>query len=160
VEARDSAYCFNHQELPSEETCDDCKERFCKTCIVKLRGKTLCGPCKNHRLARLNRPAVQSGMAIAALVLGLMSAPVVFCVSLMMIGAREENPVLGVAIGSFGLLLPLASLGLGLLALRDVEGKPRVAGRALAMIGACCGVVGILWSVTLVLISAGRNWAD
>ena len=25
----DPAYCWNHQDIPSEKTCDDCGERFC-----------------------------------------------------------------------------------------------------------------------------------
>src|SRR6478672_8204692 len=62
--AIDPAYCLNHQDVPSEVVCDDCREHFCPACVLRVRGKTLCGPCKNLRLARLQRPPRTSGMAI------------------------------------------------------------------------------------------------
>src|SRR5262245_49969978 len=44
----DPGYCLNHPDVPSELACDDCGEHFCPACTVVVRGKTLCGPCKNY----------------------------------------------------------------------------------------------------------------
>src|SRR5262245_42491280 len=46
---RDSAYCLNHGEAPSEHTCPDCGEAFCARCLVEFQGQRLCAPCKNFR---------------------------------------------------------------------------------------------------------------
>src|SRR5436190_13819675 len=59
----DPAYCLNHRDVPSEIECEECHERFCQSCIVQLRGKTLCGPCKNFQLARLERPPTGPALA-------------------------------------------------------------------------------------------------
>src|SRR5437588_7781541 len=40
----DPAYCLNHPDVPSEMECEECHERFCQSCVIQLRGKTLCGP--------------------------------------------------------------------------------------------------------------------
>lgn len=160
AEERDSAYCFNHQDVPAETSCADCGERFCPQCVVTVRGQTLCGPCKNYRIARMHRPARQSGLAVAALVLGLLSMPVTCCVSFGAMGMRQQSTVLGVIFGVGGVLLPLLGLVLGMMALRDVERGPRVSGRALAMTGTASAVLGVLWSLTVVFIMAGRHWVD
>jgi hypothetical protein len=39
------AYCFNHDETPSEKTCADCQVAFCAACVVELNGQAVCGPC-------------------------------------------------------------------------------------------------------------------
>src|SRR5207253_3533762 len=82
VVVRDPAYCFNHQDVPADQTCNDCGEHFCPACVVVVRGKTLCGPCKNFRLARMQRAPQVSTMAVVSLVLALVGGPLSFCLSM------------------------------------------------------------------------------
>ena len=49
-------------------------------------------------------------------------------------------------------LPPVGALVLGLWALNDVEKKPRAGGRALAMTGTVAGLIGVLWSVTVIMV--------
>ena len=117
VVVRDPAYCFNHQDVPADQTCNDCGEHFCPACVVVVRGKSLCGPCKNFRLARLQRAPQVSTMAVVSLVLAY-------------------------------------------LALQEIERNPRVGGRGLAITGAATAVVGVVWSVTMFFVLAGKPFVD
>jgi hypothetical protein len=153
---RDPAFCFNHPELASEPTCEDCGEHFCPACVVMLRGKTLCGPCKNYRLNLLQRPPRVSGLAIASLVLAVIGGPLAFCLLTMGRIGDGGSTVLSYILGIGGLLLPALALALGFLTLRDIEGNPRVSGRTVAITGAVTAVIGIVWSVAMMLVLAGR----
>jgi len=145
-------YCLNHEQAASEKTCDDCKVSFCSACLLELQGKTLCGPCKNFRLRSLSRPPRVASMAILALVVSLVGGPVAFCLSAFSLGLEinsSSSPAVAVLMGLVSLLLPAGGLILSALALRDIETKPHVGGRALAMTGAATALVGILWSLTV-----------
>ncbi len=38
---RRSGFCFNHDDIATDQTCAECKEYFCPNCVVELQGKTL-----------------------------------------------------------------------------------------------------------------------
>jgi uncharacterized membrane protein YhaH (DUF805 family) len=146
----DPNFCLHHDETAAEHTCDACRARFCSSCVMTLQGKTLCGPCKNFRVRGLHRPGRASPLAIVALVLALVSAPIAFV--LAMAGAHsgaEGSVALGVSICVLGVLLPAAALVVSRYALRDVETKANVRGRSLAMTGLTTALVGVMWCASV-----------
>jgi hypothetical protein len=146
------AYCLNHDEAASTQTCADCRMPFCDACVVTLQGQTVCGPCKNFRIRALNRPAQISPLAIVSLVVAVVSGPVSFCLSTLTFSPAlnaSGSPVQTIFFTLIGLLLPGAGLVLGALALRDIETKPNVSGRATAMTGSITALVGVLWTLTV-----------
>jgi hypothetical protein len=158
---RNPAYCLNHDEAASEKKCDACREMFCAACVVALRGRTLCGPCKNFFVRSLDRPPRVSALALVAVAVGLISGPVTLCLSFAGIGqlASGEGSVgLTVFVSLASLLLPAAGLVLSGLALREVETQPRVGGRWLAMTAAAASLVGVLWTVTVAGLLAFKQW--
>jgi hypothetical protein len=141
----DPAYCFNHSEIASQQTCADCGVGFCTACVISLQGQTLCGPCKNFRLRSLQRPSQVSALAIVALALGLVAAPMgLFCFSSMMMAGKV--PVLGY----MGTLFPLLTLVMGFLALKQIESNPRLGGRALAITAVLISLVAAYLTVAWV----------
>jgi len=156
----DPAYCFNHTDVPSEQACQDCRERFCSACLIVVRGKTLCGPCKNYRLARIQGPPRTSGMAIVSLVLAIIGSPLSFC--LITLGRMNDLGTSGTALAwsVAGMLLPTIALLLAFLALGQIERTPRVSGRALALTGATTAAIGVVWSLTMLLVLAGKPLVD
>jgi hypothetical protein len=154
------AYCLNHDETASEQTCDDCRCAFCAACLVRLQGRTLCGPCKNFRVRALNRPSRSSPLAIVALVVALVTSPVAFVITLMAIGLQVQGgPVPGVALLCLaGLALPAGALVLACVALRRVETRPGVGGRSLAAGGAVAALAGSLWALTAGVVLVTKQW--
>jgi hypothetical protein len=152
------AYCLNHDDDASEQTCADCRCSFCSACVVSLQGRTLCGPCKNFRVRGINRPAQVSAMAIVSFVVALVSGPVSFIVGLMAVGANaENNSALGVLLCLLALALPGVALALAWLALRDIETRAQVGGRALAATGATTALAGVLWAVGIATMMITRQ---
>jgi hypothetical protein len=145
-------FCLQHDEDPSETTCDGCKLPFCKRCVVSIQGQTLCGPCKNFRIAALGRPPRILPLAIYALVISLVSGPVTLILSLVAIGLSisEGATAAAVVLCLLALALPITGLVLAAQALRQIETRPQVGGRALAASGACTALVGALWCVTVI----------
>jgi len=152
----DPAYCLSHTDVPSEVVCEDCKEHFCQACVLHVRGKTLCGPCKNFRLSRLQRPPRVSGLAIASLILAIIGGPISLCLST--IGRMGEPGVspFGVLTGLMALLMPAVALLLAFLALNRIERDPRLGGRGLALTGATTAAVGVVWSLTLIVVLVSK----
>lgn len=130
--------CFQHEQAAATRTCADCGVGFCEACLVKLQGETLCGPCKNLRLRRLQRPPRLSMPAVLSTVFALAAAPVSLCVT----GAASESGHAGVTV--FGAVLPLTAIVLGAVALPQIERDSRLAGRSLAITGVVTGLVGVL----------------
>ncbi|SRR5581483_1464394 len=153
------AYCFNHDETPSEQTCADCKLAFCSACVVELHGRPVCGPCKNFRLRGLSRPARLAPLAVVALVVALASGPVAFCLPTIAASWQVNGgPVIvTVLVSLVGLAFPLLALTLAWKALREIETKPHLGGRSLALTGAATGLVGMLWSTTVAALMIAKQ---
>jgi hypothetical protein len=149
-------FCLVHDETPSQHVCKDCQLRFCSSCVVTLQGDTLCGPCKNFRLRGTHRSTPISPWAIISVLVGLVSAPIGFCMSLSGINNLASpgggHAGLGVLLGLLAFLFPVAGLVLGLIALRQIEQKANVGGRLFAVTGAAAGLVGTVWSLTVVML--------
>jgi len=146
------AFCLNHDETASEQTCAACRQRFCSSCVVTLRGETLCGPCKNFKVRGLHRPSRVAPLAVVATVIALVSGPTTLILTVMALGwhhTGEGGNAGPVFLCVLGLVLPAAGLALGGLALREIETKPNVGGRSLALTGASAGLVGVLWGLTM-----------
>ena len=148
---RRPGFCFNHDDIATDKICADCKEPFCPDCIVELQTSTLCGPCKNFRIRGLHRPARVPGMAVVALIVGLVSGPVTFCLTLVGAGP-QGTPTWGVILSILGLVLPVGGLVVSWMALREIETKPNLGGRGLAMTGATSSLVGALWCLTVAFL--------
>jgi hypothetical protein len=155
VRRREPGYCLNHEGDTAGHTCPDCGEEFCGRCVVEFQGRVLCGPCKNLRVRNLQRPARVVPLAIFALVAGLVSAPVLFCVTFTPLGLDASDEARAVW-GVVGMILPGVALALSLLALREIESKPQAGGRALALTGAACAVAGLLWSLSVSGVMVSR----
>jgi hypothetical protein len=151
---RDPSHCLNHEGAPATDTCPDCGEAFCPRCAVEFQGRRLCGPCKNYRVRRMQRPPGVSGLAVGALIAGLLSAPFVFCLTLAPVQTGQPGAIFGCAL--VGMAIGAAALLLGLAGLRQVEGKAALGGRGLAMTGAACGLAGLLWALSLAVLMANR----
>jgi hypothetical protein len=148
---RRPGYCLNHDDVATDRTCDDCKESFCPNCVVEQQGKTLCGPCKNFRIRGMHRPTKVPGLAVVALIVGLVSGPVTFCMTL--VGAGPQGSILiAMVLSLIGLLLPAGGLVASWYALRDIETKPNLGGRSLAMTGAASSLIGALWCLTVAFL--------
>ncbi len=157
---RDPAYCLNHEDRSSEQTCADCGESFCARCVVVVRGKTLCGPCKNLRIVRLGRPPRLATMAIVSLMLGILSAPIAFCLTIVPLGLTQGPSVVCVAMSLTGAILLAGIVVLGVMAVREIEGSPRLGGRGSAMTGATTAAVGSIWCLAFAATIAGRLLLD
>jgi hypothetical protein len=140
--------------VPAQETCADCGETFCPRCLVEFQGQRLCGPCKDHRVRKLQRPPRIPGLAIGALAAGLGSAPLVFCITVVPLPSGNASAMLACAV--VGMMIGAAALLLGLAGLRQAEAKPARGGQGLAMTGTACGVAGLLWSLSLAVLLASR----
>ncbi len=144
-------FCFNHDDVATDKTCAECKEYFCPNCLVELQGKTLCGPCKNFVVRGLHRPGKVPPMAIVAVIVGLVSSPVTFCLTMM--GSGQQVGGIGTVILSIiGLVLPVGGLVASGVALRQIESRPNMGGRGLAMTGATSSLVGALWCATVAFL--------
>ncbi len=156
-----AAYCLNHDETPKKTICDACHSSFCSACVVTVRGQTLCGPCKNFRVRGLNRPARVPALAIVSLVLSLISAPAAALLALIAVDARaagEGGVFMAEVICFIGMMLPIAGLVLGWAALRQIESKPNLGGRSLAITGATTGMAGALLCLAVAVLSIAKQW--
>ncbi len=151
-------YCFNHDESAKTHHCSDCRLPFCDSCVVSFKGQMLCGPCKNFRLRALNRPPRVSVLAVVAVIVGLAAGPIALC-----LGSATMNPqlnpqgstILAVVLSLVGMIIPAGAITLGGFALREIESKPNVGGRGMAMTGLFMGLAGVLWNLavcTLVIV--------
>ncbi len=155
-------FCFHHGDSTSASTCDACKLPFCKLCVVSLQGQTLCGPCKNFRVAALGRSPRLLPLAIVALVVSLVSGPVMLILSLVAMGLHMGEGETGAAIVLclLAMILPFVGLYLAGKALRQMDARPEMGGRALAISGACAALVGVLWCLTVIALLAVKHWSD
>jgi hypothetical protein len=155
------AYCLNHDETPKEAVCDACHCSFCSACVVTLQGQTLCGPCKNFRVRGLSRPARVPALSVVSLVLSLVSAPAAALLALLAVSvqlAGEGGLVMAEVMCVLGMLLPIAGLVLGWAALRQIESKPNLGGRSLAITGATTGLAGTLLCLAIAVLTIAKQW--
>jgi hypothetical protein len=150
--------CYNHDEDASSANCTLCRLPFCANCLVMIQGEPLCGPCKNFAVAGLGRPTRPLPRAVLALIVALVSAPVMFALSLLAIGLFVGEGLIGVALALclLGLVLPGTGLWLSLSALSRMETLTQYGGRGLAAGGACASAVGLLWTVGVTVIVIAR----
>jgi hypothetical protein len=155
-------FCFQHDEAASEATCDACKLPFCKLCVVTLQGQTLCGPCKNFRIGALGRSPRVLPLAILALVVSLVSGPVMLILTLVAMGLFIGEGAAGAAVALclLAVLLPVVGLYLARKALQQIDSRPEMGGRALATSGVCAALVGVVWCVTVIALLVAKQWID
>jgi hypothetical protein len=157
----DPRVCLNHPELPRDATCTACREAFCSRCVVTLEGRTLCAPCKDFRARSARQPPRISALAIVSCLIGVIVAgPVSFCLPLVAVSGQSEGAfTLGpiIVIGVISLTLPAIGLILGLLALRNIETKPNLSGRPVALIGTISAAIGVLWCVVVFIALAMKQ---
>jgi hypothetical protein len=150
----DPAVCFNHPSVPSQHPCADCGESFCGGCLVTLQEDHLCGPCKNFRLAALQRPPSISGRALASMLVALVGSPFVFCATLLPMSLSPDQPAWALFWAVVFIAAPVTALLLGWKALRDIETGPRAGGRVMAITGMTTAAVGLLWCLVVFWVSA------
>jgi hypothetical protein len=143
---RDSAYCFNHQDLIQQQSCVDCRENFCADCVILFQGKVLCAPCKNFRIRKMHQPAALSLLALFSPILAITGGFVGFFMSAIAVQIGAS------AVGFASVLPQIAALGLGLAAMRRIENDPLLKGRPLAMTGIVAAVIGAIMSCLITLI--------
>ena len=97
--------------MPRTQACADCKEPFCAGCLVAFQGQSICGPCKNFRLRRLQRPARVSVLAILAPLLSLGAGGFWLFVLLAAAGSKAQPPAI-ITLGAIGLVPQLAALAM------------------------------------------------
>ncbi|HYV39312.1 MAG TPA: hypothetical protein VE988_26725 [Gemmataceae bacterium] len=146
---RDRESCFNHQDRPGVEKCADCAENFCADCLVKFKGVSLCGPCKNYRLRQTSKPSTVSGKAIFGIILAMCCAPVLMC--LVPMGTNSFAVVVGVV----ALMGQITATVLGGMALRETERNPRLSGKSLAITTILTG--GLAMLMTAFFLVAGQR---
>jgi len=154
------AYCLNHDETPKEAVCAACRCSFCSACVVVLQDQTLCGPCKNFRLAGLSRPLRLLPLAIVSFVLALVCTLVNLMLSFIAIGitiVKESALAAAIACCAIALLFAVGELIVSGLALRQMDRQPALGGRGLAMTGAMAGLTGVVWAFTLVIFIVARQ---
>ena len=143
-ERRDPNFCFNHPESPQTATCEDCGEAFCASCLVTMQGATICGPCKNFRIRRLELPPRNSGSAMASfIVASIAAATLAFCLLPM-----SGGPVVRV-LCLLALLPEFLALALGFRALYMSRMEERPGGQALATTGITTALVAIVLTVVI-----------
>lgn len=131
---RDPNACLNHDNKVKQNSCADCQEGFCSTCLVTFQGKMLCGPCKNYRLKLLQKPLIIAPFAWLSAILVLALGPLAYCLP---IGTSSWS-----LLWTFLALVPqAAAIFVGYLAWSQVEKEPGLGGRSLALTGMVGGGV-------------------
>ena len=125
----DADYCFNHTSSRKESPCDGCGLSFCKRCLAKFEGKSLCAACKNYRTRLLQRKPQTPRFATASFVTALFAGPALFLMAPYMMGTQSRWLTLL-------LLLPQAfALAAGIHALLAIRRDPSRGGGHLAVAG-------------------------
>jgi hypothetical protein len=99
-------------------------------------------------------------LAVVALVVALASGPVAFCLPMTAASWQVTGgpAVVTVVVSLVGMVFPIVALGLAWKALREIETKPHLSGRSLAMTGAATGLVGMLWSATVAALMIAKQF--
>jgi hypothetical protein len=140
-------FCYHHDESPREATCSACRLPFCASCVVSQQGETLCGPCKNFRLAGMGRAERVLPLAIVSFVVSLAGGPVALILSLVGVGLfrTEGMAMAALALCLVGAAIPIGGLILSRMALRLIDKQAQSGGRSLATSCAGICIVELLW---------------
>ena len=140
-------FCFHHDESSCEATCSACRLPFCASCVVFQQGETLCGPCKNFRLAGMGRAERVLPLAIVSFVVSLAGGPAALILSLVGVGLYrgDDMTLAALALCLVGAGLPIGGLILARMALRLIDKQAQSGGRSLATSCAGICIVEILW---------------
>lgn len=57
--------CVNHPFLETTRTCEDCRIPYCDACRVEFLGRSLCGACRDRRLAEMQGPGLAGDARLA-----------------------------------------------------------------------------------------------
>jgi hypothetical protein len=155
-------FCFQHADNASTAACAACRLSFCDACVIQFQGATLCGPCKNFRVASPGRARRVLPLAAVALVVALASGPVALTLSLTGTGLVRSEGLLAVAVALclLGAALPAAALALSAVALGRLDARPEASGRGLAASGVCVSLVGVVWCATVAALLVGKHALD
>ena len=147
-------FCYHHDDSPSETTCSACRLPFCASCVVSLQGETLCGPCKNFRLAGLGRAERVLPLAIVSFVVSLAGGPVALILSLVGVGLfrGDGTPMVALALCLVGAGIPVGGLILSRMALRLIDKQAHRGGRSLATSCAGICIVELLWCASVAAV--------
>jgi hypothetical protein len=98
-------------------------------------------------------------MAIVSFVVALVSGPVTFFLGIMAVGWHASSDGVGgaVVLCLVGLALPGLALALAWVALREIETRPQVGGRGLAVTGATTALAGVLFAVGIATVLIARQ---
>ena len=141
----DPEYCFNHPSEPKSVLCADCGLGFCRRCSTKLRGQTVCAPCKNYRARLQQRRPETVRWAVVSFVTALIAAPLLLCLTPVLIAQRTSWIMIAAA-------TPLLfALAVGIWALIQISRSSRRVGGNLALGGItlASAIVTLLLMVTV-----------
>ena len=126
--------CYVHPSINAVGTCVHCGRAVCTECATVVGGRVYCRNCSASG-APLQQAGRTNALAIASLVLGLLSIPMVFCYG-------------------GGILLGIAAFITGLIARRQIkESGGSQSGDGMALAGVIMGgLVGVLVGLAILAI--------
>lgn len=134
-------FCANHPGFPTDAACADCGRPFCESCLTEMSGQHLCGWCRDQRLSRIQRSAVNPATVLLL--------------------ARVFNGV------SLVLTLGFAALYLGYLGFvtSAISSSPGASGGTDSSLGIMVAVFAVAAALSLILylppligLAPGRGW--
>ena len=154
-------FCYHHDDAPSEATCSACRLPFCAACVVVQQGETLCGPCKNFRLAGMGRAERVLPLSIVSFVVALAGGPVALILSLVGVGLYRGEVMTSAALALclVGAGLPIGGLVLARMALRLIDKQTHSGGRSLATSCASLCIVELLWCASVAALVIRQSTA-
>ena len=99
-------------------------------------------------------------MAIVSLILAILGGPISFCLSTFGRVNEIGTAPFAIALGIGALLLPAVALLLAILAMSQIERDPRLGGRGMALTGATTAAIGVVWSLTMLVVLAGKPFVE
>ncbi|KAF0106238.1 MAG: hypothetical protein FD146_2750 [Anaerolineaceae bacterium] len=125
--------CYVHPSIDAVGTCVNCGKAVCTDCATTVAGKIYCRDCSASG-APLQQAGKTNGLAIASLVLGIVSVPMSFCYG-------------------GGILFAIPAFIMGLVARRQIkESGNTQSGDGMALAGMITGGVGVLGSLAFIAI--------
>lgn len=116
-----SGPCAAHPEAAATAVCHGCRRAFCDRCTIDFDGWTLCAPCKNRAVA-WSMEVTDYRKPQTAFVLAMV----------------------GVFMMCFGIVLDIIAIVVAQKALREIQARPGLPGRALARWAILISSLGLL----------------